>query len=70
MNIQPPADGSHMPRQMESRVAERSGRKPPTPYDKALCAKARAKALKSQREAMAVSVPKTDAAPNRHQKTS
>lgn len=56
MNIQPLSDGSHMPRQMVSRVEERIGPKQPTPYDKALCAKARSDALKKQREALAAPV--------------
>lgn len=53
---QPPADGSHMPRQMVSRVEDRIGPKQPTPYDKALCAKARNEALKKQRAAMGAPV--------------
>ena len=69
MIIQPPADCSHMAQQMVSRV-ERVGPKQPTPYDKALCAKARAEALRLQREAMARAVPKPDPAPNGHHKTS
>ncbi len=53
---QPPADGSHMPRQMVSRVEERIGPKQPTPYDKAMCAKARNEALQKQRAAMEASI--------------
>ncbi len=45
-----------MPRQMVSRVEERIGPKQPTPYDKALCAKARSDALKKQREALGTAV--------------
>jgi hypothetical protein len=69
MIIQPPADGSHVPRQMVSRVAM-VGPKQPTPYDKALCAKARSEALKLQREALGRSIPKTDPAQAEHEKTS
>ena len=56
MNVQPLSDGSHMPRQMVSRVEERVGPKQQTPYDKALCAKARSEALKKQREALGAPV--------------
>ncbi len=70
MNVQPQCDGSHMPRQMVSRVEERIGPKPQTPYDKALCAKARAEALKLQREALGRPIPKKDPKPAGHQKTS
>lgn len=54
MIVQPPADGSHMPRQMVSRVE--GGPKQPTPHDKAMCAKARGEALKKQREALGAPV--------------
>jgi len=70
MIIQPLSDGSHMPRQMVSRVEERIGPKQPTPYDKAFCAKSRAEALKLQREALGRSIPKKDPKPAGHQKTS
>ncbi|WP_024575035.1 MULTISPECIES: hypothetical protein [unclassified Afipia] len=55
MIVQPPADGSYLPRQMVSRV-EAVGPKQPTPHDKAMCAKARGEALKKQREALGASV--------------
>ena len=55
MPTQPPADGSHMPRQMVCRV-ELVGPRQPTPHDKALCAKARSEALKKQREALGAPV--------------
>ncbi|HAO42707.1 MULTISPECIES: hypothetical protein [unclassified Afipia] len=67
---QPPADGSNMPRQMVSRV-ELVGPRQPTPYDKALCAKARGDALKKQREALGASmVMKTGASHPGRGKTS
>ena len=53
---QPPSDGSHMPRQMVSRVEDRIGPKQLTPYDKAMCAKARNEALKKQRAAMEAAI--------------
>ena len=56
MSVQPLSDGSHMPQQMISRVAS-IGPKQPTPYDKALCAKARDEALRKQREAMNLPAP-------------
>jgi hypothetical protein len=52
---QPPSDGSHMPRQMVSRVEQR-GLAKQSPRDKALCAKARGDALKKQREALGAPV--------------
>ena len=55
MIVQPPADSSHMPRQMVSRV-DGGGPTPPTPHDKAMCAKARGEALKKQREALGAPV--------------
>jgi hypothetical protein len=69
MIIQPPANGSHTAQQMVSRVG-RVGPQQPPPYDKALCAKSRAQALKLQREALERSVPKADPAQSSHQKTS
>ena len=69
MMVQPPADGSHMPRQMVSRVE--GGGKQPTPHDKAMCAKARGEALKKQREALGASViMKTGALHRDREKTS
>jgi hypothetical protein len=71
MIIQPPSDGSHLPRQMVSRVEERLVPKQPTPYDKALCAKARSDALKKQREALGAPVIAKAGAPHSdRQKTS
>jgi hypothetical protein len=69
MTIQPPDSGSHMPRQMVSRV-EGVGSRHPTPYDKALCAKARGEALKLQREALKKSIAKTEPARSVREKTS
>ena len=64
MIVQPSSDGSHMPRQMVSRVERVIGPKQPMTYDKARCAKARADALKKQREALeAVVLLKADTTP-------
>ncbi|MBR2118512.1 MAG: hypothetical protein V4458_10285 [Pseudomonadota bacterium] len=69
MIIQPPADGSHMPRQMVSRV-EGGGPKQTTPHDKAMCAKARGEALKKQREALGAPVVIKAASHPDHEKSS
>lgn len=64
MIVQPLSDCSHMPQQMVSRVKRVIGPKQPVAYDKARCAKARADALKKQREALeAAVVLKTDTPP-------
>jgi len=54
---------------MVSRV-EGVGSRHPTPYDKALCAKARGEALKLQREALKKSIAKTEPARSVREKTS
>jgi len=71
MIVQPLSDSSHMPQQMVSRVERVIGPKQPVTYDKARCAKARAEALRKQREALDAAVMlKADAPPAGREKRS